>query len=592
MTGAYFMRVLFIIAALLGLTVETTLAQETNATTQTPGQYAFQLATVSGETVTVDGTSKLTIVCFLGSECPVVHLYTARLSSMADEWKGKGVQFVGVNGNSQDSLDDVRRFCDQLKPSFPIVRDNSGAVVEAYGAQRTPEVFVLDSDLNVRYQGRIDDQYLVGLARDKVRRQDLAIAIDELLNEKEVSVPHTEPLGCHIGRVQKTEASGEVTYANQISRILNKRCVECHRSGEIAPFALARYEDVIGWEDTILEVIADNRMPPWFASPKHGTFSNDARLTDDEKNLLRTWIKNGMPEGDNSKLPEPPKFVEGWRMPEPDQVIYVRDQPFTVPAQGIVDYQYFSVDPGWTEDKYVCGAEARPDNVSVVHHIIAYVIPPGSDAGKDRDRRMLVGYAPGSDPNVWGDGIAMHVPAGSKLVFELHYTPNGTEQTDRSYIGLKFMNKDNVKKQLRGGAAINTKFEIPAGAENHPVEADYHSRRDELLLDMTPHMHLRGKSFRFEAIFPDGTQEVLLDVPHYDFNWQLSYTLAEPKLLPKGTKIHCTAGFDNSKFNVVNPNPDAPVHWGNQSWEEMMIGFFNVVDADPGSESTVSSTAD
>lgn len=536
--------------------------------------------------------SKLVVVAFLGTECPLAKLYGPRLAELQEQYKDRSVAFVGINSNTQDSMTEITAYVARHQIPFPMLKDVGNRVADQFAAERTPEVFLLDEHRNVRYRGRIDDQYLVGLARDKVRRQDLAIAIDELLNEKEVSVPHTEPLGCHIGRVQKTETSGDVTYANQISRILNKRCVECHRSGEIAPFALARYEDVIGWEDTILEVIADNRMPPWFASPKHGTFRNDARLTDDEKNLLQTWIKNGMPEGDKSKLPEPPKFVEGWRMPEPDQVIYVRDQPFKVPAQGIVDYQYFSVDPGWTEDKYVCGAEARPDNVSVVHHIIAYVIPQVSDAGKDRDRRMLVGYAPGSDPNVWGDGIAMHVPAGSKLVFELHYTPNGTEQTDRSYIGLKFMNKDDVKKQLRGGAAINAKFEIPAGAENHPVEADYHSRRDELLLDMTPHMHLRGKSFRFEAFFPDGTQEVLLDVPHYDFNWQLSYTLAEPKLLPKGTKIHCTAGFDNSKFNVVNPNPDAPVHWGNQSWEEMMIGFFNVVDADPANEPAVSSTAD
>jgi len=535
--------------------------------------------------------SKLVVVAFLGTECPLAKLYGPRLEELQTRFANKGVAFVGINSNTQDSMTEITAYVAKHKISFPMLKDVGNRVADQFAAERTPEVFLLDDKRDVRYRGRIDDQYLVGLARDKIRRQDLAIAIDELLNQKEVSIPQTEPLGCHIGRAQKPEPSGNITYTNQISRILNKRCVECHRSGEIAPFSLTNYEDVVGWEDTILEVIADNRMPPWFASPKHGTFRNDARLTDEEKDLLRTWVKNGMPEGDKSMLPEPPKFVAGWRIPEPDQVIYIRDQPFQVPAQGIVDYQYFSVDPGWTEDKYVSIAEARPDNVAVVHHIIAYLIPPGSDARRAQDRRMLVGYAPGSDPNVLGEGIAIHIPAGSKLVFEMHYTPNGSEQTDRSYIGLKLMNKEDVKKKLRGGAAINTKFEIPAGANNHLVEADYHSRRNELLLEMTPHMHLRGKSFRYEAFYPDGTQEVLLDVPDYDFNWQLSYSLAEPKLLPKGTRIHCTAGFDNSPSNAVNPNPDGPVRWGDQSWEEMMIGFFNVVDADPPSAPVVSSIA-
>jgi len=321
-------------------------------------------------------------------------------------------------------------------------------------------------------------------------------------------------------------------------------------------------------------------MPPLFANPKHGTFRNDARLPDEEKQLIRTWISNGMPEGDQSQLPEPPQFAEGWRIPKPDQVIKIRDEAFKIPAEGVVDYQYFRVDPGWTEDKFVVASEARPDNVAVVHHIIAYVIEPGSDGRKGKDRRMMVGYAPGSTPQILDEGTAMHVKAGSQIVFEMHYTPNGTAQTDLSHIGLKFTDKQNVKRLLRGGAAINHDFEIPAGAANHTVEADYRSRRDELLLEMTPHMHVRGKSFRYEAFYPDGKREVLLDVPNYDFNWQLSYELAEPKLLPKGTRIHCIATYDNSKANLVNPDPNRSVHWGDQSWEEMMIGFFNVVDPD------------
>ncbi|MEZ6130037.1 MAG: thioredoxin family protein [Planctomycetaceae bacterium] len=524
--------------------------------------------------------SELVVVAFLGTECPLAKLYGPRLAELQQKYAEQSVTFVGVNSNTQDSMTEITAYAARHNISFPMLKDVGNRVADQFAAERTPEVFVLDRNRTVRYRGRIDDQYLVGLARDRVRRHDLAIAIDELFAGKSVSLPKTEALGCHIGRVNHVAPTGDVTYSNQIARIFNRRCVECHRAGEVAPFTLTSYDDAIGWQDTILEVIKENRMPPWFANPDHGTFANDARLTDDEKHLIRTWVRNGMPEGDRSQLPESPQFVKGWRMPEPDQVISVREKPFDVPAEGIVDYQYFSVDPGWTEDKFVCAAEARPDNVPIVHHIIAYVVPPGADARKGQ-RRMLVGYAPGAIPHIMDDGVAMHVPAGSTLVFEMHYTPNGTPQKDRSYIGLKFMDRSDVKKVLHGGAAINTKFEIPAGAANHEVVADYHAKSDVMLLDMTPHMHLRGKSFRYEAVFPDGQREILLDVPRYDFNWQLGYILQEPRFIPKGTRLVCTATFDNSKHNMANPDPYKPVRWGDQSFEEMMIGFFNVVKADP-----------
>lgn len=523
--------------------------------------------------------SQFVVVAFLGTECPLAKLYGPRLSELQERYADRGVAFVGINANTQDSMTEITAYVARHKISFPMLKDVGNKVADQFRAERTPEVFLLDADRRVRYRGRIDDQYLVGLSRDKVQRQDLAIAIDELLAGRSVSVAVTEPLGCHIGRVRQFTPHGDVTWSKEIVRIFNNRCLECHRTGEVAPFTLTCYEDVIGWEDTILEVIADNRMPPWFANPKHGTFSNDARLTNEEKQLIQTWIRNGMPEGDRAHLPEPPEFAEGWRIPKPDQVIRIRDEAFEIPAEGVVDYQYFRVDPGWTEDKFVVAAEARPDNVAVVHHIIAYVIRPGADGRRGKDRRMMVGYAPGSTPQILDEGTAMHVKAGSQIVFEMHYTPNGTRQTDLSHIGLKFTDKQNVKRLLRGGAAINHDFEIPPGASNHTVEANYRSRRDELLLEMTPHMHVRGKSFRYEAFYPDGKHEVLLDVPNYDFNWQLSYKLAKPRLLPKGTRIHCVAAYDNSKANLVNPDPTKPIRWGDQSWEEMMIGFFTVVDA-------------
>ncbi len=250
-------------------------------------------------------------------------------------------------------------------------------------------------------------------------------------------------------------------------------------------------------------------------------------------------------------------------------------KPFEVPAEGVVDYQRFLVDPGWTEDKYIVAAEARPDNRAVVHHILAYIIPPG--ARRLDLRSVLVGYAPGTPPVYYGDGVALRVPSGSRLLFEMHYTPNGRPQKDRSYIGVRFTDKDSVQSLLEGRIAINTRFAIPPGAAHHEVTADYRVRQDELLLSMTPHMHLRGKAFRYEAFYPDGRSEILLDVPRYDFNWQLKYVLAEPKKLPRGTRVRCTAVYDNSERNLVNPDPTKTVHWGDQSWEEMMIGFMDTL---------------
>lgn len=523
--------------------------------------------------------AEIIVLAFLGTECPLARLYGPRLQQLQEEFADRGVAIVGVNSNRQDSVTEITAWATRHEIRFPVLKDAGNRVADLVQAERTPEVVLLDADRNIRYRGRIDDQYLVGRSRNEVRRKDLAIAIQEVLAGKDVTVDQTQALGCHIGRVKKSTPRGDVTYSNQIARIFNRRCVECHREGQIAPFTLTDYESVIGWEDTILEVIADNRMPPWFANPKHGSFRNDARLSDEEKQLIQTWVQNGMPEGDPGRLPDPPEFAEGWRMEEPDEVIHVRHKPFEVPAQGVVDYQYFVQDPGWTEDKFICAAEARPDNVEVVHHILAYIIPPGEDPARTRRRRVIVGYAPGAPPQILKQGTAIHVEAGSRILFEMHYTPNGTAQKDLSYIGLKFLDRSEVKKLLRGRMAIETKFEIPANASDHVVTANYRSKRDELLLEMSPHMHLRGKSFRYEAFYPDGRREVLLDVPNYDFNWQLAYELREPKLLPRGTRIHCRAVFDNSADNPVNPDPNEPVTWGDQSDEEMMIGFFNTVDA-------------
>jgi peroxiredoxin len=523
---------------------------------------------------------KLLVVIFLGTDCPLVKLYAPRLQELAGEYAERGVEFVAINSNLQDSVTKIGAFAERNGIKFPILKDADSAIADRFGAERTPEVFVLDADGVVQYRGRIDDQFGVGFQRPQVGRKDLAVALDELLADKPVSTPETEAPGCLIGRAAKVSPTGDVTYTKHIAGILQARCQECHRNGEIAPFPLTSYDEVVGWAPMICEVVDQGRMPPWFANPEYGKFANDCRLSDEEKQTIHTWVANGCPEGNPSDLPAPREFADGWRI-KPDQVVYMDDQPFQVPAEGVVDYQMFSVDLNVTEDKWLQAAEARPGNRSVVHHIVCWISPPGSGEGQiSFGNRLVAVFAPGTPPWSFPEGTAIHVPAGSRISFQMHYTPNGTAADDLSYIGLVWADSKTVKRKALSLMAPNMAITIPPGADNHEIRSRFKVKRDMLLLNYFPHMHLRGKDFRFEVEYPDGTREILLDVPHYDFNWQLRYDLVEPKLLPKGSRIHCTAHFDNSAGNPFNPDPTQTVRFGEQTWEEMMVGFFTAAYAE------------
>ncbi len=357
-------------------------------------------------------------------------------------------------------------------------------------------------------------------------------------------------------------------------------------------------------------MVADGRMPPWFADPKHGHFVNDNRMSAEEKRLLDTWVDNGSPEGDPTDLPEPPGFVKGWRIGKPDAV-YRLPEPYSVPAEGTVDYKYFLIEPDLKEDVWVTSAEARPDNSAVVHHIVMYAVSERykgvvaklitqQRAGRDNTeggqesqgsrrrslglagslRQMVAIYAPGMPPWEYPAGTAMLIRKGAAFVIQMHYTPNGSPQSDQSYVGFKFARAEDVKKRIRYGMAVNTRLRIPPHDDNYRATASYTFRDDTLLLNLFPHMHYRGKSFRFEADYPDGSREVLLNVPRYDFNWQLRYDLSEPKRLPKGTTLRCTAYLDNSENNVLNPDPTQTVRFGLQSWDEMVVGYFTTIPTD------------
>ncbi len=583
------MRFLYATALVASLVLASGLSASAEETQSLIGRQidGFELKDFRGETHQLSdyADSKLVVVAFLGTECPLAKLYGPRIQKLNEEFASQGVTFLGINSNRQDSITEMANHARIHNMEFPFLKDVGNHVADQFGATRTPQIFVLDEDRAIRYHGRIDGQYSfgagVGYAAPKLQRRDLAEALEELLAGSEVTVAVTEAKGCLIGRVRDVNDESEVTYSNQIARIFQDRCVQCHREGQIAPFAMTTYEEVAGWGEMIAEVVSENRMPPWHADPQHGVFSNDTRLSDDEQALIFDWVANGCPEGDVANLPEPREYPEQWMMPrEPDQVIHFGDKPVSIKAEGVEAYRHYIVDPGFTEDKWVTWAECMPGNRQVVHHIIVFIRPPGlKGRSEDPDIRgfgFLAGFAPGTRPVEFPAGMAKKIPAGSKLVFQMHYTPCGSPQEDLSSIGLIFADPEEVTHQVATTATSNHAFAIPPGAFNHKVEATHKFSRDTTLLSMFPHMHVRGKAFRYEATYPDGSHEVLLDVPRYDFNWQNSFILAEPKSIPEGTEIHCTAWYDNSTDNPNNPDPTEEVRWGPQTWHEMMIGWYDI----------------
>jgi hypothetical protein len=368
--------------------------------------------------------------------------------------------------------------------------------------------------------------------------------------------------------------------------------VECHRVGEIGPFSLESYEDAVGWAETSMEVIDNGRMPPWHGSPQHGSFANSRQMPQEDKQILRDWITAGMPKGDESQMPEAAEFVTGWGLGrEPDLELPMSQRPYSVPAEGAVEYQYLVVDPKFTEEKWVSAAQVIPGNRSIVHHAIVFIRPP--DDQPFRGVGWLTAYVPGQRMIPMPPGHARRVPAGSRFVFQMHYTTNGTEQEDLSTVGMVFMDREEVTHEVITLIGIDQEFEIPPHAANHEVSGKVRWLPENgKVLAMAPHMHVRGKSFRMSAE-SNGQSSTLLEVPQYDFNWQHSYVFAEPLPLKGIDKISFTATFDNSDRNPFNPDPSQWVNWGDQTWEEMAVVFLEVsdpIEKDPESKSSSSST--
>jgi hypothetical protein len=393
-----------------------------------------------------------------------------------------------------------------------------------------------------------------------------------------------------------SRASDTPTFYRDVLPILQQHCQSCHRDGEIGPMALVSYDQVRSLAHTISDSVRQQRMPPWFADRIIGHFSNDPSLSPDEVRMLESWAESHAPAGDARDAPPPRHWISGWNIPVPDAVIRM-PKPVSIPADGDVEYTYEIVPTGFTEGKWVRMSEIRPTSRENVHHAVVYVRPPdsnwlrhapvgvpftASDMTDDQDRRdahttkadILLVYAPGSSPDDWSAGMAKFIPAGSDLVFQMHYTTHGRATTDRTSIGLVFATQAPTQRILTL-QLTNSDFVIPAGVDNFRVEAHGALPNDAVLLSFFPHMHLRGKRFEYNILRPDGSAEPLLRV-NYNFFWQLSYRLTEPRHLAAGTVLQAVAWFDNSRNNPHNPDPTTAVYWGDQTYDEMMVGFFDV----------------
>ncbi|MDB4749591.1 redoxin domain-containing protein [Rubripirellula sp.] len=530
------------------------------------------------------------VVAFFGTECPLAQFYATRLNRIAQQYSDESVQVIAVMSNRQDSLEEIATFASRRKLSYPVAKDPANRFANQIGAERTPEVFVYDSGRILRYRGRIDDQR--GVAHDLLapRRRDLQLAIDELIEGTKVSVPRTEASGCIISRTKQVDSESTITYGTHIAKILRKNCVGCHREDELAPFRLTNGEEASCWADMIAEVIREDRMPPWHADDKHEKFVNERRLTEEEKQLIFKWAEAGAPIGPDPKLPPLPAKPVGWQLPkEPDLVLPVTFTPVLVPAETGsrgVRYQWYMQAPGFTEDKWVTAAELRPGNKDVVHHILAFAVKPGEERSVLRraDVSYLFGYVPGARVEPLPRGHAKKIPAGYNIYFQVHYTPNGTPQKVQSQMGLVFADPKDVTHEIQTSSATERRFNIPGGRSlgkdegpsNFPIEATSNSLpANATLLAFSPHMHLRGKSFSYDLRSPGKKSRVLLNVPDYDFNWQTTYVLDKPLELAAGSTLHCKAVYDNSLSNLSNPDPMRDVRFGEQTWDEMMIGFFH-----------------
>jgi mono/diheme cytochrome c family protein len=548
--------------------------------------------------------------------CPVSGRYGPRLARLEEAYRERGVRFVYLNLGPHESRESMLDEVETFGFAGPYVHDPEGRFGHALRIRATTEVVVLDPSLTLVYRGAIDDQYGIQFTRPQVRERWLEPALDAVLAGTVPDVRWTEVPGCLLGfddepapasddaghgprhegganagvRVpHPASANGSaalrspaVTYHNRVSRILQENCVACHRDGGIAPFSLERYENANAYRHMIQYVVQERIMPPWYADPAYGRWANDRSLRDEDRRALTAWVENGAPEGNPAEAAAPRRWVHGWNIGEPDAVFEL-PRPVTIPAEGVVPYQYLAVETDFEEDRWIRKIEIRPTAPEVTHHVIVFLEEPGQPRARDGGvQGFFAATAPGAVGVDFGESRGKRLPAGSTLVFQLHYTPNGREVQDRSQIGFVF-HDETPEIEVETRSSFNVRFRIPPHAENFPVSGDHVFQADGEILAFFPHTHVRGVAFRYELIRAGGPTEIVLDVPNYNFDWQLTYQAAEPIRVHRGDTLRATAWYDNSENNPANPDPTAEVRFGEQTWDEMMLGYFDWIRTGPPS---------
>lgn len=515
---------------------------------------------------------KLTVVAFTTTTCPVCKKFAPALQRLEKEWAAKGVRFLFVNPTKTDNPEG-HGF------SGRYVHDTGGALTAALGPTSTAEVFVLDAARTVQYRGAVSDQYGLGYALDAPRNNYLAVALTDLLAGKLPVVQATTAPGCELAVPAKPLAA-DVTYHARIERVVQANCVECHRKGGVAPFVLDTYESVVANKGMIRKTVEKGTMPPWFAAPpkkgEHSPFANDRTLTDDDKKDLFAWLASDMKKGDPADAPLPRNFDSGWGIGKPDAVFEL-SKPQQIKAEGVMPYQTDRVPTDFAEDRWVQALEVQPTAREVTHHVLVFAVPKGRALGGEASG-FFAAYVPGNNNLIYPEGYAKKLPKGCDLVFQLHYTPNGKATTDRTKIALTFA-KEKPRHEVHTFGIANPSLTIPANDANAKVVAS--DTFDGRILALFPHAHLRGKAAKYEVRDASGKTRTLLDVPHYDFNWQLQYRFREPVKV-KMEELVYTAVYDNSSGNPANPDPSKRVKWGPQTFDEMHLGYVEFVyDREP-----------
>ncbi|MYB38638.1 MAG: redoxin domain-containing protein [Gammaproteobacteria bacterium] len=515
-----------------------------------------------------------------GNGCPVVRNALPDLKAVRERYADEGVVFLMINSNLQDTRESVRAEAEEWGIDLPILVDETQLVGEGLGLTRTAEALLIDPEgWELTYRGPINDRLSYERQLAEAKEHYLADAIDALLAGTEPHVARQDAVGCLINFPERDNpAHGQISYVETIAPILEQNCVGCHRPEGIGPWAMTSYEMVRGFAPMVREVLRTKRMPPWHADPHVGEWRDDAGISNEERTTLVHWIEAGAPRGEGEDpLPRIAVAPDSeWVLGEPDLVIEL--PPYEVPASGVVDYQFPTVANPLDRDVWVRAMDVLPGSTEVVHHVLVGLIDGDSNRGGVFDD-YLGGYAPGVRPVELPERTGMLLPKDDDFLAQMHYTPYGKAVTDVTRIGF-YLHDEQPDTFFRQGVVMNPTIAIPPNAKRHEQRAYQEFPADALLYDVLPHSHYRGHSSTFSLVYPDGREELLLNVPNYDFNWQRGYAFVEPKPVPAGSRLVHTTVYDNSAQNLGNPDPSKLVRWGLQSWDEMLYGAFSFVWVD------------